>query len=840
MGLTFCEINNTDRFWDKDGLNRCYFETFTSGLSFICIVVALTTALYTYTRNNFRLNQWPKSLLFRFQLLWTILLTTVVIVRFSLQVYTNVWYGYNLLAFSFGFISWPLSAWIIIIECQLAVNSSPTKRHSILLLIFWTSAFFTENLALINLDSSLWWFGRQNLINRIEFGIFIVRYIGSLIIFVIGLYAPGIRNALDSTLPFSISQRLLDEGSVSEGINNDPHSSVQVHQTSTYKDWWKRFKVLMPYLWPKKAAILQLYVLICTIFLIGGRIVNFYVPYLNKEIVNSLSVVGVGADDIPFKWGLILIYGMLMLLQGGGGVGGMGLLNNARNFLWIRVQQYTTRELELLLFGHLHSLSLSWHLKRKTGEVLRAVDRGTNSVNNLLNYILFNIVPTIADVSIAVAYFIYAFNIWFGLIVFVTMALYLGVTIWLTEWRTKYRRSMNQLDNAVNSTAVDSLLNFETVKYYGAEDFEVQRYKEAILNFQEAEWKSNTSAVVVNICQVAIITSGLIGCSLLCAYMISRHKGLTVGDYVLLGSYILQLYMPLNWFGTYYRMIQQNFIDMENMFDLLKTEKDVKDFEGAPDIKISGGEIVFSNVYFSYTPERQILKNVSFIVQPGKTVALVGPTGSGKTTVVRLLFRFYDIQQGNILIDGQDISQVTQNSIRKSIGVVPQDTVLFNSTIKYNIRYGRITATDEEVEDASKAAEMNEQILKFPQGYETVVGERGLKLSGGEKQRVAIARTILKAPAIVMLDEATSALDTKTERQIQASLSQICANRSSLVVAHRLSTIIDADEILVLKEGEIVERGTHEQLLNLGGLYDSMWRLQLEKTDNNGSHENHL
>ncbi|XP_063646863.1 ATP-binding cassette sub-family B member 6 isoform X4 [Pan troglodytes] len=400
-----------------------------------------------------------------------------------------------------------------------------------------------------------------------------------------------------------------------------------------------------------------------------------------------------------------------------------------------------------------------------------------------------------------------------------------ALTIVVTEWRTKFRRAMNTQENATRARAVDSLLNFETVKYYNAESYEVERYREAIIKYQGLEWKSSASLVLLNQTQNLVIGLGLLAGSLLCAYFVSEQK-LQVGDYVLFGTYIIQLYMPLNWFGTYYRMIQTNFIDMENMFDLLKEETEVKDLPGAGPLRFQKGRIEFENVHFSYADGRETLQDVSFTVMPGQTLALVGPSGAGKSTILRLLFRFYDISSGCIRIDGQDISQVTQASLRSHIGVVPQDTVLFNDTIADNIRYGRVTAGNDEVEAAAQAAGIHDAIMAFPEGYRTQVGERGLKLSGGEKQRVAIARTILKAPDIILLDEATSALDTSNERAIQASLAKVCANRTTIVVAHRLSTVVNADQILVIKDGCIVERGRHEALLSRGGVYADMWQLQ--------------
>ncbi|KAL0277262.1 UNVERIFIED_CONTAM: hypothetical protein PYX00_004612 [Menopon gallinae] len=594
-------------------------------------------------------------------------------------------------------------------------------------------------------------------------------------------------------------------------------------QGSTWRNFWRKCKILAPFLWPRNDALLQGSVLACFFLLTAGRVINLYVPIYSKMIVDSLSIV-----PLEFRWDYVLIFVVFKFLQGGG-TGGMGLLNNLRSFLWVRIQQYTTREVEVDLFRHIHTLSLSWHLRRKTGEVTRVVDRGTDSMNNLLNYILFSIFPCIVDIIVAVLYFITYFNAYFGLIVFITMAVYLGATIMMTEWRTKFQRSMNLADNATKAQCTDSLLNYETVKYYGNESYEVENYKTTVLHYQKEEWKSVVSLNALNLIQNVIICGGLLAGSLLCVHMVVTNQGLTVGDYVLFSSYIIQLYVPLNWFGTYYRMIQKNFIDMENMFDLLKEPREVEDLTSAPDIFVKAGHIKFQNVTFSYLPERVILKNICFEVPAGKSVALVGPSGSGKSTIVRLLFRFYDPDQGAIFIDDQNIACVTQRSLRSNIGVVPQDTVLFNNTIKYNIRYGRVTADDLEVMDAAKHAEIHEKVLTFPQGYDTEVGERGLKLSGGEKQRVAIARTVLKSPPIILLDEATSSLDTQTERNIQSAMNKIWANRTTLIVAHRLSTIVNADEILVLKDGEIIERGNHNDLLSNNGVYKEMWQDQLKK-----------
>ncbi|XP_067460368.1 ATP-binding cassette sub-family B member 6 isoform X2 [Thunnus thynnus] len=604
---------------------------------------------------------------------------------------------------------------------------------------------------------------------------------------------------------------------------SSPPSSTSL--PTVWKGFGRKVRLLQPYVWPKGSSALQGLVLLCVGLLAAERLVNVLVPVYSKNIVNELSAGSSWTSLII----TVCIYTLLKFLQGGG-AGTSGFISNLRQFLWIKVQQFTSRGVQVRLFSHLHGLSLRWHLERHTGDVLRSVDRGTSSINNLLSYILFSILPTICDIIIAIIYFVSYFSIWFGLIVLACMVLYLTCTVLITEWRTKYRREMNNQDNNAKSRAVDSLLNFETVKYYNAEDYEVRCFEEAILKYQYCEWKSSASLALLNQTQNIIIGSGLLAGSLLCAYLVSKGQ-FQVGDYVLFGTYIIQLYTPLNWFGTYYRLIQSSFVDMENMLALLTVQKEVEDVEDAQDLQLTAGQVEFDRVSFSYVSGAEVLRDVSFKVEAGQTVALVGPSGSGKSSILRLLFRFYDPQSGCIRIDGQDISKVRQSSLRSHIGVVPQDTVLFNDTIGNNIRYSRVTASRQEVEKAAMAADIHTRIMELPQGYETDVGERGLKLSGGEKQRVAIARTILKEPRIILLDEATSSLDTQTERNIQASLAKVCTNRTTIVVAHRLSTVVEADQILVVHNGQIAERGRHDELLVQGGLYAAMWMKQQKSLD---------
>uniref|UniRef100_A0A8C1QVL6 ATP-binding cassette sub-family B member 6 n=1 Tax=Cyprinus carpio TaxID=7962 RepID=A0A8C1QVL6_CYPCA len=599
---------------------------------------------------------------------------------------------------------------------------------------------------------------------QMEFAFWLVRYFTSGLLFLLGLKAPGLPRR-----PYMLLVNE-DERDVEHSV---PLLGNSDENQSTWKDFGKKVRLLVPYMWPTGNALLQLLVLLCLGMLVVERVINVFVPIYYKNIVNQLT------DGSSWKTlaTTVCVYGLLKFLQGGG-AGASGFVSNMRSFLWIRVQQYTNLVVQVRLFAHLHSLSLRWHLGRRTGDVLRSIDRGTSSINSLLSYIVFSIFPTIADIVIAIVYFISNFNAWFGLIVFVCMALYLTLTIVITEWRTKYRRDMNTQDNNAKSKAVDSLLNFETVKYYNAEFYEVRRFEDAIMKYQVSEWKTNASLAFLNQTQNLIIGLGLLTGSLLCAYFVTEGK-FQVGDYVLFGTYIIQLYTPLNWFGTYYRY------------------------------------------------EAFVLACFGLFQ--------VGQSGSGKSTIIRLIFRFYDVQGGCIKIDGQDISKVKQSSLRAHIGVVPQDTVLFNDNIRDNIRYGRVTATDQEVEEAAIAADIHDKIITFPDNYDTQVGERGLKLSGGEKQRVAIARTILKAPQIILLDEATSALDTQTERNIQASLAKVCTNRTTIVVAHRLSTVIGADVILVLRDGQIVERGRHEELLEKGGLYSDMWLKQQQAQDSDSA-----
>ncbi|ORX64838.1 P-loop containing nucleoside triphosphate hydrolase protein [Basidiobolus meristosporus CBS 931.73] len=586
------------------------------------------------------------------------------------------------------------------------------------------------------------------------------------------------------------------------------------------RKFYERVKLLLPFLWPSDNLYLQFMIVMCILLLMLGNVISVLAPRAAKDVFDSFT----GENTTPyFAWGRILYFVFLKFLQGS-----VGLVSSTQKVFWIPVGQYTTKAISVKMFKHLHNLSLRFHINRKTGEVLRVQDRGVASIVSLLNSLFFNIVPTLVDIGVACAYFTYHFDIYFGTIVFMTMGLYILSTIIITDWRTKYRRLANNLDNAMEAKAVDSLLNFETVKYYNAEDYEVEQYTKAINDYQSADWMNTFTLSLLNTTQNTIIQLGLLVGCLLCSKRIV-HGEMTPGDFMLYLTYITQLYGPLNWFGSYYRLIQKNFIDMETLLELFQEPIEVKDLPNTEELVVKKGDVVFENVSFSYDNKIAILKNISFKITHGTTVALVGPSGSGKSTLLRLLFRFYDVQGGRILIDGQDIRHVKQKDLRRYIGVVPQDTVLFNDDIRYNIRYGKVHATDKEVEKAAIAARIHNKIVGFPDGYNTRVGERGLRLSGGEKQRVAIARTILKDPPIVLLDEATSALDTNTERHIQAALKSMTKNRTTLVIAHRLSTIVHADMILVMRDGEIVERGSHVELMsNRDGVYYDLWMKQLQ------------
>ncbi|HZS64985.1 MAG TPA: ABC transporter ATP-binding protein/permease [Xanthobacteraceae bacterium] len=583
---------------------------------------------------------------------------------------------------------------------------------------------------------------------------------------------------------------------------------------------------LWPYIWPADRPDLRLRVMLALSFLLLAKLATIAVPFTFKWATDALSGQGTALTSSAW-WGWILAAPLMLTFAYGGMRILMALLTQARDGIFAKVTLNAVRRLALLTFKHLHLLSLRFHLERKTGGLTRVLDRGRNGIETIVRMVILQAVPTIIEFTMIIGVLLYQFDWRYVVVVLATVALYMGYTLFATEWRIGIRRKMNQSDNDASTKAVDSLLNYETVKYFSAEQREAQRYDKSMERYEALGTHSYVSLATLNAGQAAIFTMGLTATMLLTVYGI-RNGTKTVGDYVMINAMMIQLYQPLNFMGMVYREIKQAVIDISTMFDILSREPEIKDKPGAKPLVVTEGVIRFEDVVFAYDPERVILKGLSFEVPAGRTVAIVGPSGAGKSTISRLLFRFYEINSGRITIDGQDIRDVTQVSLRKAIGMVPQDTVLFNDTIRYNIRYGRWDASDAEVEEAARLAQIDGFIRQAPQGYETEVGERGLKLSGGEKQRVAIARTILKAPPILLLDEATSALDSHTEKEIQDALDRVSRNRTTLVIAHRLSTIVGADEILVMDKGAIVERGTHHALLERDGLYASMWNRQRE------------
>ena len=584
---------------------------------------------------------------------------------------------------------------------------------------------------------------------------------------------------------------------------------------------------LWPYIWPSDRRDLKLRVIGAMVLLFAAKLATIAVPFTFKWATDALAGHG-SAPVAPADWLLwALAAPVAMTIAYGGMRILMAALTQWRDGLFAKVAMHAVRRLAFRTFVHMHELSLRFHLERKTGGLTRVLERGRNAIETIVRMVILQLSPTIIELALIVGVLMWQFDWRYVAVIMVTVTLYMVYTYHATEWRIGIRRKMNDSDTDANIKAIDSLLNYETVKYFSAEQREAERYDRSMARYEDASVKAYTSLAVLNAGQAVIFTFGLAAAMVMCAYEIQAGTK-TVGDFVLINSMMIQLYQPLNFMGMVYREIKQAVIDIEMMFSILAREPEIKDVAGAPPLKVSNGTIRFENVAFSYEPERRILKGISFEVPAGKRVAVVGPSGAGKSTISRLLFRFYDLAGGRILIDGQDIAKVSQASLRKVIGMVPQDTVLFNDTIRYNIRYGRWEASDAEVEEAASLAQIDSLIRLAPKGYDTEVGERGLKLSGGEKQRVAIARTILKSPPILVLDEATSALDSHTEKEIQDALERVSRGRTTLVIAHRLSTIVGADEIIVLDQGEIVERGTHYALLDKSGLYASMWNRQRE------------
>ncbi|MCS0615402.1 ABC transporter ATP-binding protein/permease [Massilia kyonggiensis] len=599
---------------------------------------------------------------------------------------------------------------------------------------------------------------------------------------------------------------------------SSPNSLPPPSDPNAKRNDWATIGTLLPYLWVYKWRVLA--ALIC---LVGAKMANVGVPLVLKKLIDALTISPTDPHALlVLPLGALVAYGALRFST--------TLFTELREFLFARVTQRAVRTIALKVFRHLHALSLRFHLNRQTGGMTRDIERGTRGVSSLVSYSLFSILPTLVEITLVLGYLGTHYDAWFAGITAIALVTYITFTVTVTEWRTHFRRTMNELDSKANTKAIDSLINYETVKYFGNEDYEAKRYDEGLQKYEQAAVRSQTSLSFLNSGQSLIIAAAVTAI-LWRATQGVIDKTMTLGDLVLVNSFMIQLYIPLNFLGVIYREIKQSLADMERLFGLLDQNREVADSPDAKPLVTNGAKVEFSHVEFSYDPKRQILFDVDFTIPPGTTTAVVGHSGSGKSTLSRLLFRFYDVQQGAIRIDGQDVKNVTQDSLRHAIGIVPQDTVLFNDTIEYNIAYGRPGASRADIVAAARAASIHDFIESLPDGYATMVGERGLKLSGGEKQRVAIARTLLKNPAILIFDEATSALDSKSEQAIQAQLKEIAKQRTTLVIAHRLSTIADAHQILVLDHGRIVERGTHAALIAADGLYRQMWDRQQARQD---------
>ena len=585
---------------------------------------------------------------------------------------------------------------------------------------------------------------------------------------------------------------------------------------------WQTIRRVAPYLWPPGQFWVKWRVVVAVLLLVAAKVVGLFTPILYKWAVDSLGATGPAMMMGMGAVGLTVAYGMSRLLN--------TAFQQLRDVVFARVGQRALRLLALETFRHIHRLSLRYHITRKTGGLSRIIERGVKGVDFLLRFLLFSVGPLVLELLLTLGVLFWLFDVWYMLVVAVTIVLYVWFTFAVTEWRVKIRKVMNDQDTDANQKAIDSLLNYETVKYFNAEEREAGRYDRAMAGYEEAAVRTNNSLAFLNFGQGFLITAGLVIVMVMAAIGVERGE-LTVGDFVMVNAYMIQITLPLNFLGTVYREIRQALVDMSEMFRLLGQPAEVTDRPGAKPLVVTGGEVLLDDVRFGYDPERPILKGVTIRVPAGQKVAIVGSSGSGKSTVGRLLFRFYDVDGGRLTIDGQDVRDVTLASLHAQIGVVPQDTVLFNDTIRYNIAYGRDEATEEEVIAAARAAQLHDFIMRLPRGYDTTVGERGLKLSGGEKQRVGIARTLLKNPPILMLDEATSALDTETERDIQNALEAMGRGRTVITIAHRLSTIADADRIVVLEDGQVVEEGTHEALLAREGRYWQLWHRQLSETE---------
>jgi ATP-binding cassette subfamily B protein len=601
-------------------------------------------------------------------------------------------------------------------------------------------------------------------------------------------------------------------------MRRHPVSSAEPPANQGTRNDWTTLKTLFPYLWTYKWRVL-----LALAFLVGAKLANIGVPLILKQLIDHMTI---GPNNpqalLVLPIGVLVAYGALRLCT--------TLFTELREFVFAKVTQRAVRTIALQVFRHLHSLSLRFHLNRQTGGMTRDIERGTRGIASLVSYTLYSILPTLVEITLVIGYLALHYDIWFSVITAAALVVYVVFTVVVTEWRTHFRRTMNDLDSKANTKAIDSLINYETVKYFGNEDYESRRYDQGLQHYETAAVKSQTSLSILNTGQSMIIAIAVTLILWRATQGVIDGK-MTLGDLVLVNAFMIQLYIPLNFLGVIYREIKQSLADMERLFSLLDQHREIADAPHAAPLIARGAEVRFSHVNFSYESTRQILFDVDFTIPSGTTTAVVGHSGSGKSTLSRLLFRFYEVEAGGITIDGQDLRDITQASLRRAIGIVPQDTVLFNDTIEYNIAYGKPGATKEQIVAAARAAYIHDFIETLPDGYATMVGERGLKLSGGEKQRVAIARTLLKNPAILIFDEATSALDSKAEQAIQAQLKEIAQNRTTLVIAHRLSTIADARQILVLDHGCIIERGTHAQLLAAGGAYAQMWARQQARPD---------
>ncbi|CAN7998065.1 unnamed protein product [Ixodes pacificus] len=812
--MRYCPPNvSLDEIWTETGLSQCFLDTLGPPLLLGLIVIGGSIQFSVYhkyaTPLDTRLLQ--RAGWYKFHVSLMILLVISALARLGAQCALGEPMGHQLVWALCLSPAWVFSALLTRLERHWALPSVPTHGHGLPLLLFWAASMVQEALAFLGLHNPDWWFHLHSKRDMAEMAFYATRFVLSLLVFAIGLKGPSVPSSRDYFLysrghvQAAESQPLMEEG-----------------EHSTFKGFMAKLRLLLPFLWPKNSHRLQLVVLMCLVLLVSGRAVNVFIPLLSKKV---------GAY-MPLSW-LSRISLIIMLTAAS--------MTHTRYTHYVTTSGSDELSFSALLIAEEAPCNRAFGCTSKDPQVVQINPQSSAGACQTLVVGLASCAPcAIPVLPVPSLHLAHAQHGSPG----ATRNCSTSASVAYATKKEEDCRVGNRTEISVHDGTTTSFLRLEThkcfvecvsifqVKYYNAEDYEIAGYKECIEKYQVAEWRTNASLSLLNSCQTLVIALGVLAGTLLCAHMVvDQSAGLGVGDYVLFLTYIMQLYTPLNFLGTYYRMIQRSFIDMENMFDLLNAKAEVIDAVNAPNLKLTKGDIRFNNVCFSYNPERPILKNVSFTVPAGHTIALVGPSGAGKSTIIRLLFRLYDIQSGSITIDGQEVSQVKQKSLRQVIGVVPQDTVLFNNDIRYNIRYGRVEASDVEVEDAARAAELHQQILTFPKGYATVVGERGLKLSGGEKQRVAIARSLLKGPSIMLLDEATSSLDTQTERNIQASLDMICRNRTTLIVAHRLSTVIHADQILVLQEGEIVETGSHEELLEYGGLYASMWRQQQQRAD---------